>query len=200
MTSFRYLLGAALLSASGLAMPAFIAPAAAANVDTSEPGKFIDTLTDEGFRVLRGNTRDAARAQFRAMLSQYFAIDAIGDRLLGKWRNQITPAQLAAYKAAFPGFVIGTYSDRLYDYAKAQVKVVRVVPRGNGAVVMSQVIQPGEAPITALWTVERGGGGYQVSNLTVAGINLALTQAADFDSYIQRNGIDKLIAFMKSRN
>jgi phospholipid transport system substrate-binding protein len=150
--------------------------------------------------VLRGNARDAARARFRTLLAQYFAVDAIGDRLLGKWRNQITPAQYAAYKAAFPGFVIGTYSDRLYDYAKADVKVLRVVPRGDSAVVMSQVIQPGAAPITALWTVDRGQGGYQVSNLTVAGINLALTQAADFDSYIQRNGIDRLIAFMKARN
>ncbi|MBU3076390.1 MlaC/ttg2D family ABC transporter substrate-binding protein [Sphingomonas quercus] len=199
MHSFRSLLGAALLSASGLVLPAFVAPAAAAAVDTAEPGKFIETLTDEGFRVLRSNSRDAARGQFRTLLSQYFAIDQIGDRLLGKWRAQITPAQYSAYKAAFPGFLIGTYSDRLYEYGKSDVKVVRVVPRGNSAVVMSQVIQPGAAPITALWTVDRMGSGYQVSNLTVAGINLAVTQAADFDSYIQRNGIDKLIAFMKSR-
>ena len=28
---------------------------------------------------------------------------------------------------------------------------------------------------------------------------VAVTQAADFDAYIQRNGFDKLVAFMKSR-
>lgn len=198
MLPFRHALVAALISTAGIALPAFTAPAAAA-VDPSEPGHFIDTLSDEAFRVLRTSNRVEARGQFRKMLAQYFAVDQIGDRLLGKWRAQITPAQYAAYKAAFPDFVIGTYADRLYEYAKADVKVLRVVPRGNSAVVMSQVIQPGQAPMTAVWTVERGGSGYQVSNLTVAGINLALTQAADFDSYIQRNGIDKLIAFMKSR-
>jgi phospholipid transport system substrate-binding protein len=47
--------------------------------------------------------------------------------------------------------------------------------------------------------VVRGSTGLQVTNLTVAGINLALTQAADFDAYVQKNGFDALITFMKSR-
>jgi phospholipid transport system substrate-binding protein len=34
----------------------------------------------------------------------------------------------------------------------------------------------------------------------VAGINLSLTQEADFASYIQKNGFDALVAFMKSAN
>ena len=51
----------------------------------------------------------------------------------------------------------------------------------------------------AIWSVTKTPQGYKVSNLTVAGINLTLTQAADFDAYIQRNGFDKLVAFMKSK-
>ncbi|MBV9372044.1 MAG: ABC transporter substrate-binding protein, partial [Alphaproteobacteria bacterium] len=35
---------------------------------------------------------------------------------------------------------------------------------------------------------------------TVSGINLVLTQTADFDAYVQKNGFDKLVAFMKSRS
>ena len=99
-----------------------------------------------------------------------------------------------------PGFIISTYADRLYDYANARVKVVRAIPRGDGAAVASQVIQPGQQPINATWTVQKIGGGYKVTNLTVAGINLVLTQTADFDSYVQKNGFDKLVTFMKSRN
>jgi phospholipid transport system substrate-binding protein len=43
------------------------------------------------------------------------------------------------------------------------------------------------------------GTGYKVQNLTVSGVNLAVAQGADFDSYIQRNGFDRLIQFMRSR-
>lgn len=200
MNRIRLMLGAALLGVSSLALPVVTAPAAAATVDNSDPSHFIETLSGEAFRVLHTGTKASARTQFRQLLGQYFAVDEIGDRLIRRWRPQITDAQYQSYKAALPGFIISTYADRLYDYANAQVKVTRAVPGGNGAAVMSQVIQPGQQPINAIWTVEKSGGGYKVSNLTVSGINLVLTQTADFDSYVQKNGFDKLVTFMKSRS
>ena len=199
MSRFRLMLGATLLGVSGLTATFVAAPAAAANVDNSDPSRFISTLSGSAFSVLHTGSQAAAKAQFRSLLGQYFAVDEIGDKLITRWKPQITPAQYQAYKAALPGFIINTYADRLFDYANAQVKVVRAVPRGTGAAVVSQVIQPGQAPINAIWTVQQSGGGYKVSNLTVSGINLVLTQTADFDSYVQKNGFDKLVTFMKSR-
>jgi phospholipid transport system substrate-binding protein len=170
-----------------------------AAVNDQQPGPFVDTLTDQAFTALRSGNRTAAKTQFRTLLSQYFAVDAIGERLIRRWSAKITPAQKAAYKAAFPNFIIGSYADRLFDYANADLKVLRTVPQGNSAAVMTQVTKPGAQPITAIWTVDKIGGGYKVSNLTVAGINLAVTQSADFDAYIQKNGFDKLVSFMKAR-
>ena len=200
MTRFRLLLGATLLGASSLAAPIIAAPAAAAAIDNSDPSHFIETLSTQAFQTLHTGSKASARGQFRTLLGQYFAVDEIGDRLIRRWRPQISPAQYQAYKAALPGFLIGTYADRLYDYANAQVKVTRAAQNANGAAVMSQVIQPGQSPINAIWTVEKVDGGYKVSNLSVSGINLVLTQTADFDGYVQKNGFDKLVAFMKSRS
>ena len=50
-----------------------------------------------------------------------------------------------------------------------------------------------------VWTLAKAGNGYKVTNLTDSGVALAVTQGADFDSYIQRNGFDGLVAFMKKR-
>ncbi|SFR80184.1 MlaC/ttg2D family ABC transporter substrate-binding protein [Sphingomonas jatrophae] len=190
----------AALAALLLPLPLGLAatPAAAA-VDASDPGRFIDTLADEGFGALRGGNKAAARTQFRTLLSQHFAVDALGDRLIRRWSAKITPAQRAAYKAALPNFIIGTYADRLAQYRDADLKVVRTVPAGASAQVMTTVTRPGARPIPATWTVDRVGSGYKVSNLTVGGINLALAQAADFDAVIQRQGFDALIAMMKKR-
>lgn len=197
MFRLRTALAAAAVSIASLAAPT-IAPAYAA-VNDQQPGPFVDTLSDEAFAALRTGNKAAAKAQFRTLLSQYFAVDAIGERLIRRWSAKITPEQRAAYKAAFPNFIIGSYADRLFDYARADLKVLRTVPQGNGAAVMTQVVKPGAQPITAVWTVDKVGSGYKVSNLTVAGINLAVTQSADFDAYIQKNGFDKLVAFMKAR-
>lgn len=169
-------------------------------IDNSDPARFIDTLSDAGLGALRAGNRTAARSQFRALLAQHFAVDQIGDRLIRNHLAKITPQQRAAYKAAFPNFLINTYADRLQQYAKADVKVIRVVPAGNSAQVVSQVIQPGQSrPLNATWTIDRIGGGWKVSNLTVAGINLSITQANDFNAVIQRQGFDGLVKLMQSR-
>ena len=196
--SARPALLAAMIGTASFTVPAFATQAAAA-VNNQEAGPFVDTLAEEGFAVLRTGNRAAARTQFRTLLSQYFAVDTIGDRLIRAWKPKITPEQYSAYKAAFPNFIIGTYADRLFDYSRADLKVVRTVPQGTSAAVMTQVIKPGSSPLNAVWTVDKIGGGYKVSNLTVAGVNLAVTQAADFDAYIRRNGFDKLVAFMKAK-
>ena len=198
MPRLRPLLAAAAISLSSLAIPTLATPALAA-VNDQQPGPFVDTLSAEAFKALRSGNRTAAKSQFRTLLSQYFAVDAIGDRLIRRWSAKITPAQRASYKAAFPTFIVGTYADRLFDYANADLKVIRAIPQGDSAVVQTQVTKPGARPIAAVWTIDKIGGGYKVSNLTVAGINLAITQASDFDSYIQQNGFDKLVALMKSR-
>lgn len=188
------------LAVAGLALAliATTATPADAAIDNREPGPFIHGLATAGFGVLKGS-RAAARGQFRSLLARHFAVEAIGDRLIRRWRPTISASQYAAYKEAFPDFIIGTYADRLYDYADASFKVVRVQNQANGAAVLTQVTKPGARPISAIWSVVRTDDGYKVTNLTVAGINLAVAQSADFDSYVQRNGFDALLAFMKKR-
>ena len=196
----KLVLGAALGAAMPLALAVPIAAPAVAAVNNTDPSQFITTLTAEGFTALRSGDKTAARTRFRTLLAQHFAVDAIGDRLIRRWSPTITPEQKAAYKAAFPNFIIGTYADRLFEYAKADLKVVRTMPSAGGVDVVSQVTKPGSAPITTIWSVQNGGGGYKVTNLKVGGVNLAISQAADFDAIVQRKGFDALVAMMKSRS
>lgn len=197
MKKIMQIAGAAMLSVAALTAP--VAQAQAAVVANQDAAAFITSLGTESFAVLKTGNKTAVRAKFRELLSQHFAIDAIGERLIRRWSNQITPAQKAAYKAAIPNFIIGTYSDNLYDYANASMKVIRTAPAGSGFNVVTQVQKPGAQPISAVWSVAKVGGAFKVTNLTVANINLAVTQGQDFDAIIQRKGIDGLIAMMKAR-
>ena len=197
MRSVQTIFAAAGIAVATFAAPIAVAPAAAA-VSNQDPGRFVQSLATTGFGALKGD-RAAARGKFRSLLAQHFAVDAIGDRLIRRWRPQISQAQYAQYKAAFPNFIIGTYADRLYDYADASIKVVRVQNQGANAAVLTQVTRPGARPVNAIWSVTKTPSGYKVTNLTVAGVNLAVTQSADFNSYVQKNGFDALVKFMKSR-
>jgi phospholipid transport system substrate-binding protein len=198
MTMFRNAL-AAIALAAGMVAPTAWSPAAAA-VDTSDPQRFVQTLTSDGFAAMRTGNREAAKAKFRALLSQNVAVDLIGDRLIRRWLPTISPAQHAAYKAALPAYIVGTYADRLFEYANATVRIVRVQPTaGGGADVYTQVTKPGQQPIAATWSLTKVGNDWKVLNLNVAGINVAMAQAADFDSVIQRQGFDALVRQMNAR-
>lgn len=199
MRLLRSPLTAATLALASIAAPIAIAAPAHAAINNQDPTAFISGFSQEGFAALRGGDRVAAKSKFRSMLAQHVAVDQIGDRLIRRWKPTLKPEQLNAYKAALPNYIIGIYADRLFEYASADMKIIRTQPAANGAAVVSQVTKKGQAPINAIWSVVKTPQGYKVSNLTVAGINLTLTQAADFDAYIQRNGFDKLVAFMKSK-
>ncbi|WP_353217198.1 ABC transporter substrate-binding protein [Sandarakinorhabdus sp.] len=188
--------------------PAHAQVGAAAPANPGDPAArpFVEKLVGDGFAVLRDKSipRTAARARFRELLQQDVALDDIGMRLIRRQRASLnpalTPAQIAAYRAAFPEFVLNAYADRLYDYADARVQVQRTVGRGAFTEVYTRVTRPGAQPIDTIWQVKSTNGKYQVNNLVVAGINLALTQEADFTSYIGRNGFDALVAFLKTAN
>lgn len=193
-------LALAALVGAGPAPPAAAAPATAEQ--QAEAARFIEKLANDAFAVLRDRslTRDQAKARFKAMLRENFAIEQTGMRIIRKHRAGLTPAQLEAYRAALPDFIVNTYADRLYDFANARLTVVRQVPRGSrGDVdVHARVTDPaGGRPFETIWATSNASGRWLVTNLTVNGVNIALTQEADFDAYIQRNGFDALVDFMR---
>ena len=199
-----------LMAATMLAAPLMTVPAAAQITAPATPaeatsaGEFIATLADKVFAVLKENQSKAAiKAKFRGMLRENFAVDDAGLRLIRRYRNQITPAQLAAYQAVLPDYIVNVYADRLINYADATVKIVRTQAHGTtGSVdVFSRVATPGKEPFDIIWLVQKGPSGkWLIGNVTVSGINMSLTQEADFSSFIAKNGFDALIAMMKSSN
>lgn len=200
-------LAAALLTTVALPFSAALpANAQAASPATGAAAtRYVDDLSTRVFTVLKDKSlsRNALRGKFRSMLRENFALDDIGNRLIRRYRSQITPAQYTAYQAALPEFAINAYADRLAEYANANVQPVRTLPRGSkGDVdVYSRIVVPGKGqPFDAIWTVRPTAGTFKILNLTVAGINLSLTQEADFSAYIAKNGFDALVGFMKSAN
>ncbi len=202
----RFVLMLTLAIGSVAALAPANAQIAAATAEAGDPAAaaFIEKLSGDAFAVLRDKSlpRAASREKFRTMLQENVALDDIGNRLIRRQRATITPAQYAAYQAALPEFVLNAYADRLYDYADAKVLVLRTIARGpvlND--VYSRVTRPGSQPIDAIWQVKKlPSGRYMLNNLTVSGINLSLTQEADFNAYAEKNGFDALVAFLKTAN
>ena len=189
------------IAASGLYAPAVDGVVLA--VGTSAPEAFIGTFASGVFGLLNDQTlpRPTAKLRLRAMMRDRFAVAEIGIRLIRRYRAELSAAQLAAYEAALPEYLINLYADRLYDYTNANLKIVRAVPHGSsGAVdVVTQVSTPGRKPHEVIWSVRKTPADrWMIINVTISGINLTLTQEADFNAYIGRQGFDALVHSMES--
>lgn len=191
--------------APALAAPVLAQVAAPATADAGDPAAraFVEKLATDAFATLRDKslTKAQSRDRFRTMLQENVALEEIGNRLIRRHKATITPAQLGAYQAALPEFVLNAYADRLYDYADATIKTLRTTGRGGMTDVATRVTRPGGQPVEAVWQIRKTPAGrFKVNNLTVQGINLSLTQEADFNAYIEKNGFDALVTFLKTAN
>jgi phospholipid transport system substrate-binding protein len=191
-----FLTGAFILMAGILAAHP---PAAAA----ADPTALISNLGREALAVLGKGTNESQRvARFRELLREDFDVPGIARFVLGRYWNTATEEQRAEFVKLFEGYVSVAYATRLAEYAGEQFKVTGSRPDGDGAIVSSQILRPaGSAPIKVDWRLTGRNGIYKISDVSVDGISMAVTQRSEFASVIQHNGgqLQGLIAMLREK-
>lgn len=198
---------AAAIAFGSIAGTAAIAPAAHAEttVNANAASSFVQTLADEAFAVLQNKSLNQAQRdqQFRTLLQKGFALDVIGNGVLGTARRTATPEQLKAFHAAFPDYVIRIYSTRLTEYGNSTLKVTGTSPAPRGDIYVRTVVTGPKVqqPIRADWRVRNiEGRGLKIIDLSLEGVSMAVTQRDEFNAKIQARGLDSLIAEMRATN
>jgi phospholipid transport system substrate-binding protein len=191
-----FLTGAFILMAGILAAHP---PAAAA----ADPTALISNLGREALAVLGKGTNESQRlARFRELLREDFDVPGIARFVLGRYWNTATEEQRAEFVRLFENYVALAYATRLAEYAGEQFKVTGSRPDGDGAIVSSQILRPaGSAPIKVDWRLIGRNGNYKISDVSVDGISMAVTQRSEFASVIQHSGgqLQGLIAMLREK-
>jgi phospholipid transport system substrate-binding protein len=193
----RAFLTATLILAAAAFAPATPAPAAA------DPAALISQLGSRALEVLgKGSTQPQRVARFRELLREDFDVPGIARFVLGRYWNIATEEQRAEYLKLFEDYVALAYSTRLAEYTGETFKVTGSRPEGDGAIVSSQIVRPGgAAPVKVDWRVTGRNGAYKISDVSVDGISMAVTQRSEFASVIQHNGgqVQGLIAMLRQK-
>ena len=178
-----------LLTAAFVLIAAVLAsaiPAAAA----ADPTALISNLGTRALEVLGKNATPSQRVdRFRALLREDFDVPGIARFVLGRYWNIATDQQRAEFVKLFEDYIALAYSARLAEYTGETFKVVGSRPDADGAIVTSQILRPaGAAPVKLEWRVTGRDGAYKISDVSVDGISMAVTQRSEFASVIQHNG------------
>jgi phospholipid transport system substrate-binding protein len=178
-----------LLTAAFVLIAAVLAsaiPAAAA----ADPTALISNLGTRALEVLGKNATPSQRVdRFRALLREDFDVPGIARFVLGRYWNIATDQQRAEFVKLFEDYIALAYSARLAEYTGETFKVVGSRPDADGAIVTSQILRPaGAAPVKLDWRLTGRDGVYKISDVSVDGISMAVTQRSEFASVIQHNG------------
>jgi len=193
----RSILLAGLMFLPGALAPAI--PAAAA----ADPAAMISNLGSRALEVLGKGANQSQRVErFRELLRQDFDVPGIARFVLGRYWNTATEEQRAEYVKLFEDYVAMAYATRLAEYTGENFKVTGSRPDADGAIVTSQIVRPsGAAPVKVDWRLTGRDGKYKISDVSVDGISMAVTQRSEFASVIQHDGgqVQGLITMLRQK-
>jgi phospholipid transport system substrate-binding protein len=180
----RSFLTNAFIALAGVSAPGMPAVAAA------EPAAMISNLGSRALEVLGKEATQSQRvARFRELLKEDFDVPGIARFVLGRYWNTATEEQRAEFTKLFEEYIAMAYAARLSQYSGETFKVTGSRPDADGTVVSSQIIRPsGAPPVKVDWRLAVRGGVYKISDVSVDGISMAVTQRSEFASVIQHNG------------
>jgi phospholipid transport system substrate-binding protein len=171
----------------------------------SDPAGFITDLGTRAIHVLTSGLSEAEREnQFRALFDEGFDVPEIARFVLGpNWRTA-TEAQRQEFTKLFETYVVHAYSVRFGAYAGQQLKVGSARPEGDNAwLVQSQIALPNSSqpPVRVDWRVNGSSSGYKITDVSVEGVSMALTERQEFAGIIQRGGgqIDSLLKLLREK-
>lgn len=169
-----------------------IATTAQATDSDSDAMAYVQQMSDQGFEILNREDLDMGQraAAFRGLVKTSFDFERIGMFALSKHRRQASEDEVATFLQAFEDYAINIYQSRLGEYSGERLEVTgstirRETKKAKEVIVHSQVaFADGSAPWEVNWRVFARDGRYQIVDIQVVGIWMAMEQRAQFSSII----------------
>jgi phospholipid transport system substrate-binding protein len=179
----------------GLAAIFAAAPAPALAATPAET--FVQTNVDRGLQILNNHGLSATQrsTQFRSFLLTLTDLKRIALYTLGPAKRTTAQPDQDAFVEAFKDFAFAVYETEFSKYSGQTLKVTGSIQRANGDYLVTTVlIDPNapknQEPIEVDFRVFGTEGHFFVADITVAGLDLAITEQDQFSSYLAQHGND----------
>lgn len=172
-------------------------------VNPADATAFMNQLWNRAVELLNNKTDPTLRqARFRQLFHEDFDCPGIARFVLGRyWRSASTEEQ-QEFVRLFEDYVVFVYTARLGNFGGETFKIRGSRSDGDGAIVSTDVINPGgAAPLRIDWRLVTDNGAYKINDVIVEGVSMMVTQRSEFASVVQRSGgqVSSLIALMRQK-
>jgi len=164
-----------------------------ARAENSAEG-YVRSSIDRSYAILNDRKFDAAERQreFAAQIRSQVDTRRVALFTLGPYGRDASKEDLEAYTAAFTEYLTSIYHQALSHYKDRSITVTGSTVRSEDDVIVNAVVGHGGTQLSDLhiaFRVRRSDrGGDTITDFQAEGAWLALTQRADFSSYLQQHG------------
>ena len=164
-----------------------------ASATSSDSGAFVKALGDRAIQLLTSTQiSDKEQAiRFRTLLREGFAVDKIGQFVLGKYRRKATPGELNEFRKLYEDYIVSLYASAFRNYSGETFVVSRIVNTRNAhdTMVVTHINPETDSnPTKVVFQVRNWKDTYKVLDIKVQGVSMILTQRDEFTGFIRNNG------------
>ena len=167
-----------------------------------DPAAFISDFSQKGITdILAADIPNMEKqTRFREMFGEYFNIPQIGRFVLGRYWRLASDEQKASFNTLFEDVIVGTWSRRFSEYDGQTLRIEGTDPDRRGAIVKSQIVGNEGTAIKVDWRLRERNEKYQVVDVIVEGVSMAITYRQEYSTIISRGGgFDALLEKMQEQ-
>lgn len=189
--------GIALAIGAGVRAAEPVAPDALAKAVTAEVLALIRADKD----LQAGDPVKVARL-IETKVAPHFDFTTMTQLAMGRNWREASPAQRKALVAEFRTLLVRTYTSAFTHYRDHTVEYrpLKLAPGDTDVVVKSFIRQPGGAPVSVDYRMEKTPEGWKVYDVRIEGVSLIENYRHSFQAEIARGGIDGLIRSLAEKN
>lgn len=108
----------------------------------------------------------------------------------------LTEAQRAELISAFTRYTVANWASNFDSYSGQKFEIAAVQMRGTDKIVQCQLVSPHGAPVSLIYRLHEGPGGWKIIDIYFNGISQLTTRRADFAGPLASGGAAGLISHL----
>ena len=182
--------------------------AAAATAQDLAPDALVKKISDEVIEIIKqdkdiqAGEKKKIESLVDAKVLPHFDFRRMTALALGRNWSKANAEQQKMLTSEFRAMLVRTYSSALSTYKNQVIefKPLRAAAADEDVTVRSQIRQPGGAPISIDYSMEKTPAGWKVYDVVVGGVSLVTNYRETFNAAIRDGGIDGLIKTLAAKN
>jgi phospholipid transport system substrate-binding protein len=174
----------------------------AAPAQASEAESYVQAIADK-LEPLLGNgdlTYENIDAFLAAHIAQQLDMRRIARYVLSKYWSKISAKERQRFMNVFKNSILESYKKHLYNYAKAEIRIVRSVEHPPAGVsVITKVRVPSKTPLSMNWRLYRTENKLRIFDISVAGISKVSAARSEYKTVLEKHGFNHLISEICNR-